>query len=339
MFLKSILIEVRAHTGRVMAEKETPLLAAYLVVGSDELKTKTVIERLWVRFERYGSIDFNAQIIEGSREIDLTTLLDSLNTPPLASPYRLVLIKDVEKTGKVIMDALATYCKSPMPSTVLVMTAQKLTSQSRLYKAVSTSNKKAVIDASERKRSEVPAMVRQLATNYHINLSFDGAAKMSELVGSSTIALNTEVKKLASYVLALDRSDATLDDVLTVVARSNQPSVWDFVDAFSKRELVESLDLLRLLTKESPVSLLYLCVTRIREMLQYKSLAMRREGNLAKALGKPSWQLRRLESLASRYEAQELRGLLARASRADARMKSGEDAKLVLEELVLSTCR
>lgn len=322
-----------------MAEKETPLLAAYLVIGSDELKTKTVIDRLWVRFGNYGNIDFNTQIVEGSKEIDPITLLDSLNTPPLASPYRLMLIKDVEKVGKTIMDALVSYCKSPMPSTVLAMTAQKLTSQSRLYKAVSAIDKKAVIDASERKRSEVPAMVRQLASNYRINLSYDAAVKMSELVGNSTIALNTEVKKLASYVLALGRSDASLDDVLTVVARSNLPSVWDFVDAFSKRELVESLDLLRLLTKESPVSLLYLCVTRIREMLHYKSLAARREGNLAKALGKPDWQLRRLESLARRYEDQELRDLLVRASRADARMKSGEDAKIVLEEFILTTCR
>lgn len=322
-----------------MTEKEPALLNAYLILGDDELKSNTAIKRLRTRLEQEGDLDFNSQTFEGTKEIDTKELLDSLNTPPLAAPFRLAIIKDVEKAGKENLEALSHYLKSPMPSTIVVMTATKLTTQSKLYKAVSAFGKKAVIDAASRKRSELPNMIRQLAQNYQISLSYEGAAKLSELVGSSTIALNNEVKKLASYVLALGRKEANLDDVLTVVARTNQPSPWDFVDAVSKRDLVQSMEILRLLSRESPVSLLYLCVTRLRELLQYKSLSERRDGKLAKTLGKPEWQLRRLDELSRRFEANELRELLRLSAQLDARMKSGEDARRALEELVLVTCR
>lgn len=322
-----------------MAEKETTLYPAYLVVGSDELKVETIIKRLSTRLENLGNLDFNSQIVDGSKSLVLGELLDSLNSPPLAAPFRLVVIKNVDKGGKQLVDALTLYLASPLLTTIVVMTAAKLTQQSNLYKAVKRIDSKAVIDASDRKRSELPAMVRQLAQNYQITLSHDGAAKLAELVGASTIALNAEVKKLSSYVVALGRSEATLEDVTIVVSQTNQPSPWDFVDAFSKRDLSQSLDLLVALPRESPVSLLYLCVTRIRELLQYRALVERREGNVAKALGKQEWQVRRLETLSQKFTAGELRALLAQAAHADARMKSGENARLVLEELLLSACR
>lgn len=322
-----------------MTEKQAALSNAYLVVGNDELKTETVIKRLMSRLEEYGSVDFNSQVFDGAGSIDIRELLDSLNTPPLASPYRLVLVKDIDKSGKQLTEAVIEYLARPMESSILVMTAIKMTQQSRLYKAVKKLDSKAVIDASDKKRSEIPAMVRSLARNYQIGLSHEGSVRLAELVGTSTITLNTEIRKLASYVLALGRSEADQDDVMTVVARSNQPTVWDFVDAFSKRDLAQSLEVLHALPRESPVNLLFLCVTRMREILQYKSLSARKDGKLAKALGKPDWQLRRLEALSTRYGADEPRALLARLARADARMKSGEDARMVLEEVVLTTCR
>ena len=321
-----------------MAQKENALLAAYLVVGTDELKAQTVVKRIWARLEELGNVDFNSQILDATKEIQAKELLDSLNTPPLGAPFRLVVIKEIEKAGKQVSEAIIEYLASPMPSTVLVMTALKLTQQSRLYKAVKSLDPKAIIDAADRKKSELPSMIRQLAKSYQVNLSHEGAAKLASLVGGSTVALNTEVKKLASYVTAMGKNDASTEDVVAVIARTNQPSVWDFVDAFSSRDLALSFETLKLLPKESPVSLLYLCVTRLRELLQYKSLVNRRDGKVAKAMGKQDWQLKRIQALAERFEEEELRELLARAARADARMKSGENSRLVLEELVLITC-
>lgn len=321
-----------------MAQQDAQLLNAYLVVGDDQLKLETILGKLMSRLEREGDLDFNSQILDGSKEVDKVELLDSLNTPPFAAPFRLIIIKDVDKAKKDLVEALITYLEKPFSSTIVVMTATKLTQQSRLYKAVLAVDNKAVIDAAGRKRSEMPAMVRQLAQGYRINLSHEGAVKVVELVGNSTVALNTEVKKLATYVLALGRNDANLSDVLTVIARSNQPSAWDFVDAYSERNLVTSLEILNLISRESPVSLLYLCVTRLRELLQYKSLAARKEGGIAKALGKPEWQVRKLQKLADRFEAHELRELLQLSARVDARMKRGEDPRRALEELVLATC-
>ena len=124
-----------------------------------------------------------------------------------------------------------------------------------------------------------------------------------------------------------------------MVARSNQHSPWDFVDAFSRRDLLQSLSILNALQNETPVSLLYLCVIRLRELLYYKSLLALGDRDIPKALSKPDWQIRRIDALASRYKASELRKLLSKAANADMRMKSGENAQLVFEELILSSCQ
>lgn len=321
-----------------MTRTEVELLAAYLIVGDDELKVTTVIKRLCARLEQAGNVDFNTQSFEGGKENDGKEILDSLNTPPLAAPYRLVIIKEAEKLSKQVVNELIDYLESPLPSSVLLMTATKLKQQSRLYKAVGKLSPKALIDASSRKRSELPAMARQLAKSYDIALSYDGAHKLCELVGTSSVNLNTEIKKLASYVLSLGRREASLDDVLAVVARSHQPSVWDFVDALARRDLVASFDILQLLSRESPVSLLYLCLTRFREILLYQSLAARKDGKLAQTLGKPDWQLKKLEKLAQGFREGELRALLTLAATSDERIKSGTDASLVLEEIILAVC-
>ncbi|MCL2806578.1 MAG: DNA polymerase III subunit delta [Coriobacteriia bacterium] len=321
-----------------MKNAKTDLLSAYLIIGSDELKAQTVIQRLLARLKEQGDLDFNSQILDASKEIDICNLIDSLNTPPLAAPYRVVVVKEIDKAAKALVDEIIDYLASPLTSTVLVMTALKLTQQSRLYKAVSALGSKSIIDACDRKKPELPAMIRKLAQTYEIDLSYEGAVKIAELTGSSSVALNNEVKKLASYVLALGRSTANADDVTIVVARTNQPSSWDFVDAFSRRDIIGSLDVLKLLPRETPVNLLYLCVVRLRELLSYKSLMQRGERNLPKAMGKPEWQVRRLSELASKYELVELSSLLAQAAEADARMKSGEDAKLVLEGIILKNC-
>jgi DNA polymerase-3 subunit delta len=257
---------------------------------------------------------------------------------PFASSIRLVSIQDVDKTAKSVIEELIDYMASPTETTVLILTATKLKADSRLVKAVKQLNPKAVINCESKKRSELPSMVQQMAKSYQIIIGHEATQKLIELTGESTVAINTELQKLANYLHSLGKSEASKNEVMAVVAKAAQPSPWDFVEAVSQRDLILAMELLLAMPNESPISLLALCIIRIRELLMLKSVTDRGTGNLAKAMKKPDWQIRKLQSSAAKFEATELRQFLSLAASVDMQMKSGKDAQQQLNQFLLSVC-
>lgn len=314
------------------------LLPVYLFVGDDKLKVTALEKRLLQRLQQSGDVTFNSQTFDAGLHIDVELLLDALNTPPLASPLRLVTVRDVDKAGQGVLAALVSYLHKPLTTTVLVLIATKLTANSRLLKAVESVNPKAVIDTATKKRSEMPHMVRQLAQSYGITISHDATLELLELVGNSTVALNTEMQKLASFAQAVSKNHIALEDVRSVVSRSNQYSVWDFVDAFSKRDLLRCVTLLNVMPKESSLSLLALCTIRVRELLQVKALEARGNSNVTRELHRPAWQVQRLQRASGNFSSERLRQILALIAQTDMRMKSEKDPRQALIELLVFAC-
>ena len=118
-----------------MAPKEKTLLPAYLAVGEDELKRRTVIERLRKRVSSMGDLSFNHDVFDGATASG-SDIAIACNTFPFASPVRLVEVNHVEKLGKQDADVLVAYLTSPCTSTVLLASSEKLAKNSRLYKAL-----------------------------------------------------------------------------------------------------------------------------------------------------------------------------------------------------------
>jgi DNA polymerase-3 subunit delta len=282
---------------------------------------------------------FNSQVFDGTQAISVPELLDALNTMPFASPLRMVSIQDIDKAVKAVSDALIDYLADPLQTTVLVLTATKIKSDSRLLKAIKKISSKAVIASESKKRNELPNMVREMAKSYQISLNPDAASELIELVGTSTISINTELQKLSAYLRSSNRSNASRADVLAVVARAAESSPWDFVEAFSRRDLITALELLNRMPGESPIALISLCVMRIRELLLLKSLQLRKSANLAGVMKKPEWQVKKLMGTANNFTTTELREFLATAANIDMQMKSGKDPQQQLSEFLLRTCK
>jgi DNA polymerase-3 subunit delta len=313
-----------------------PLLPVYLFLGDDELKKETLYARLLKRLEAKGDMVFNSQVFDATQPISAPELLDALNTMPFASPIRLVSVKDVDKAQKAVSDAIIDYLSEPLESSILVLSATKLKSDSRLLKAVRAVSPKAIISSESKKRGELPGMVMQMAKGYKITMTNTAAQELIELVGNSTVAINTELQKLAAYLRSLGKNTADKSDISAVVARATEASPWDFVEAFSKRDLALSLELLGRMRGESPINLLALCVIRIRDLLLLKSYAGRGQANLASAMGRQDWQVKRLQASARLFTPKELRKLLALAADIDMRMKSGKNPEQQLIEFLLA---
>ncbi|MDR1082918.1 MAG: DNA polymerase III subunit delta [Coriobacteriales bacterium] len=320
-----------------MSATEKPLSRLYLFNGDDVLKQDTLLERLRQRVSAEGDLTMNMQVF-GAKDIpSANELLNALNTLPFGSPIRLVVIKGADGLSKTLQEALVTYAHNPSATTVLALVAKKLSISSRLYKAIKKYDAQSIINCGAKKRSELPALVRGMARGEGVDITGSAAIQLIERVGTSTIALNTEIGKLAAIAKA-DGSNRIEDEAVAFnVARLVEPKPWDLTNALALRDLPLCLKLVDRMRGYTAVSLFMQCIAKLREVLTAATLK-KRGVPVASSMGKQEWQLKEVIKATALYQSEELIALLQRAPKIETHMKSGADADQLLRVWLVDAC-
>ena len=312
------------------------LLAAYLVVGADELKARETVARLRRRLEP-GFEAFNLDERVASADLEPSELLASLNTLPFGNGFRLVIVKDADKLPKATSEAIITYLKDPNPGCVLCLVTERLAKTTRLYKAVAQVGARSVIDCTPAKRWDLPKRVCRMAQVKGVRMDEAAAEELVARVGESTTMLDRQVTTLAE--LCRPAGAITRADVERLVTRTAEVKPWDFLDAVCARDAARALELYGLMQNPSEIALVSMLVGRVRELVCAKSLAMRGQaGELARTLGKQAWQVKKHAGWARGFAAGELEAALSACCRCDRALKSGGDPRTELTSLVLGIC-
>ena len=315
-------------------DKEKPLLQAYLVTGSDELKRQTVIKRLRERFSREGDLAFNCDTFNAENASG-EQIVSACNTLPFASDRRLVEVSSAERLKGADLEAVLSYLAAPASTTVLALVTAGVAKNTRLYKAVAALGAQSVIDCAPVKRSELPARVRAMATSHGITMTPAAANALIDAVGENTVAIDSALEKLA---LSHAGADPVGDgEVLALIPRTAEAKPWEFVDAFASRNIAKCLMVRKRLDSTSPHALMAMCTTRIRELIAAKSLEERGQGRaLASYLKVPDWRVRSHSVWAQAFSSAELRQALASARDAEQAMKSGADPEAAFIDWYIS---
>lgn len=310
------------------------LLPAYLVSGTDELKRETVVKRLRQRIEKEGDLSFNCDEFSGERA-EGADIVAACNTMPFVSTVRLVQVDAVDRLKRADQDQIISYLAAPNDTTVLCLVCAGLAKNTRLYKAVAAFGKTAIIDCAPIKRKELPARVRAMAMTHGVTITDSAANALVDLVGENTVALDGELQKLA---LAHRGSDPINDNEVTgMVSRTAEVKPWEFVDAFSERNLKKCLILRSRMESVTPYSLMAMCVNRVRELITAQSLIKRGQAaKLPSMLGVPDWRVKNHTRWARSFSAEELRQALVSARDAEKAMKSGADPEEAFQDWYLS---
>ena len=316
---------------------QNDFLAAYLIVGADELKREFVVNRLNERMRKLGDLDFNKDVFTGSA-LSADALVSACNTLPFMSEKRLVVVNEAEKMKKPVQEALIEYLAAPNETTVLALVAEKLAKNTRLYKAVAKIDKKAVIDCSPRSARELPGQVRKFAESRGVSITQQAAVELISLIGDSTVHLDGEIEKMA---VALGKGAVIdVEHVHMYVARIVEPKPWHVSDALAERDARKVATLLARMDKQSPFGLLTTCVNCIRDMLVAKEMRAHNKGlgAFAKALGRPDWQVKNAFRCSNNFSQGELEHALIDAAECDKAMKSGADQHVEFERWALGVC-
>lgn len=310
------------------------LLPAYLVAGDDALKREAVLRRMRTRLEKLGDLSFNSDTFDGEHA-EGSAIATACQTLPFASEKRLVVVSNAEKLKKTDAEEVVAYLAAPAETTVLLLLAEKLAKNTRLYKAVASLGASAVIDCARPKRWDMAQHVRNMAPSHGVTITEGAAALLVELLGEDTVRLDNELKKIA---LAQPPNDAiTEGDVKRLVMREAEAKPWDLADALASRDLKQVMAVIGKMPSASPFSLLGICISRIRELICVRAV-LARGGNKAQAAGElkvPDWKIKNHDRWVRNYSAEELRQALTSAVRCERDMKSGTDASAALRDWLI----
>lgn len=315
---------------------QASLLPAYLVVGPNELKKDQALARLRKRAE--GPFEaFNLEELDGQAIAEPDQLLSSLNALPFGEGQRIVIVTHAEKLPKPVSEAVVSYLASPNAACVLCLVAITLAKNTRLYKAVAKLDKKSVIDCSAVEKRELTPYVQKLAAAHGASIDFDAAQELVARVGDNAQMLDNQVIALVN--LLGGSGHITSDFVKNNVARIAEVKPWDFLNYLSARDTRQSLETLMLLLDNSPLGLLSLITTRLRELICAKSLAERgQSAALASELGKQQWQVKNYPRWAANFASGTLEQALIQCAETEAALKTSADPKLALTNLILTIC-
>lgn len=310
------------------------LLPGYLIVGSDELKSSRAVERMRARLGESGMVEFNLDERDMTKDPQVDDIVASLNTFPMGAEFRLVILTNCDKLPKAMSEPLVEYFANPSPTTVCLVVATTLAKNTRLYKAIKKLGDKAIIDCAPKKTWEMPPQVVKMAAAHGKAMGLPAAEALVARSGENTRMLDNELKKLASMVTG---SEITLADIERHVMRTAEVKPWEFLNAVAARDLVRSLELLKLQPAKSEVRLWSLLVTRLRELIIAKSLDTRGQGSqLATTLGVQGWQVKNHLSWARRWRMDELLEALSQAIEVELALKGSRDSELALRMWVIS---
>lgn len=316
------------------------LLAVYLIFGSEDLLLDQAVERLKRRLSDVADLEYNMQVFDGDIA-SADEIIAAANTMPFMSDKRLVIVRRADKMAASDLGVLADYAGDPNPTTALVLVAEKMAKNLRIYKAVAA--KGGAHEYKPPSKREFPATVVSMFAARGRKIGLDAAEVLVRAVGYDLRRLAIEIEKVVAF--AGDSPMLSRSDIEQVMSTTASTSVFDLLDAVGSRNCREAVRLLGNLLGEgeSVFGVHAMLLRHIRQLLQIRALLDRPEGvhsqeAIAAAVGMSPWQARNLMRQASRFEAGELVDALRAAAMGEAQMKTSRDSRLVLELWLISVC-
>lgn len=254
---------------------------------------------------------------------------------------RLVVVRNADKMSATELGVLAEYAADPNPSTTLVLVAEKIAKNLRIYKAVDALGGAAEYKAPQKR--DYPRVVVDMFAAKGKKLGLDAAEVLVRGVGYDLRRISIEMDKVLAFTG--DREKLSRADIEEVMSTTAPASVFDMLDAIGSRDCRAALEVLGDLLGggESIFGVHAMALRHIRQLLQTRALLDRREGSsspdyIAKSVGMAPWQAKNIIRQAQRFTAQELVDALRSAAAGEAQMKTSRDPRLVFERWLVTVC-
>ena len=345
---------VQAKSLRALQLKGLPKLpesTLYHLTGPDDFLREETLTRLKSELLDPDFGDFNHRSLRCANNMKLSLLQDALAELPVMADRRLLELHNpgglVAKGWEAVNQ---TYARAAAQGDLILIlvwdsgsggrkAAPKKKGEAVPNDTLIDLGVKIVCDVDDKER---PQWVRNRAEQLGVNLEGGALEALLARTGSDLRLLSSHLEKLKLYCGAGESVPVKL--VEDLVPMSAEVQTWRLTAALGRRNLTEAYGVLdQLLTRGEPVgTLLSYINTYLVGMAQLKHLVveLKTPAAIAKAMPKKSeYQIKKNLEEANSFSVEDLRNAFERIERADFRIKTGSDPRMMLQLLVLQVCR
>jgi DNA polymerase III subunit delta len=311
------------------------LLPVYLVTGTDRPKVRRALERLRARFPE-GSVELLSAEKQADREaVTGADAVAACNALGLFGDDggRLVVVERAERWKAVDVDALAEYLQSPAPGAVLALVGDEPL-KGRLPEVVAKHGKVLAYEAPRPR--DLPSWVREHFERRGVRMHGGAAQALVELVGEDSVALETEIDKIAAWAGGEEVGRPQIE--MLAVGAGEDPA-WALTDAWGSRDLGKALEASeRALEHERPYVLALRLASHVANVRTAQAMADEGLGAAAVAKRLRFHEFRAKKALAhsQNYSRDELDSAVVRLAELEAALKGASRLAPELElELAL----
>jgi DNA polymerase-3 subunit delta len=338
--MKPSEVAVRARKGE--------LLPVWLLVGEERYLRDRAVAALREASLGGGLAEFNEDKFTAG-EADVDRIVSAARTVPMMAPRRFVLVRSLERwdrgdgegdaRAEGPLDVLAEYAKAPVPSTCLVLVADKLDKRRRLPALARKEG--FLVECDALPDQELGRFViEQCKERGHV-IDEPVAELVAELAGPSLAVLVDAAERLCLHAGA--GNAVTEDAVALCVARVRTGDTWQLVDAVGRRDLGASLRLLADVydARDRGLPLLGALAWSMRQVARVQAAMQSgaRSDDAARRAGVPPFRARDVAARAQKLRPRDVERMLLLLSETDLALKgSRRPADRVLEDMVVRMC-
>ena len=321
----------------------------YHVTGSDDYLREEALVRLKRELLDPDFGDFNFRSVRCSANLKLSQLQDALAELPVMADRRVLELQNPGALGVKGWESVAqTYARaSKQRDLVLVLAWEGSTSRRGGAKKKTESAppdaqllEKGIKIVCEVDDKERPQWVRTRAHELGIKAEAGALEALLARTGSDLRLLASHLEKLSTYCGTEECKKSLIEELVPL---SSEVQTWRFTSAIGHKKTSEAYGVLDQLLGRGEVagSLLSYLNTYLVGLAQLQHLRreLKTPAAIAAALPrKTEFQIKKNLEEAVSFSPQELRTAFDRIERADFRIKTGSEPRLVLQLLVLQLC-
>jgi DNA polymerase-3 subunit delta len=276
--------------------------------------------------------DFNLDIFYGS-EVNATRIIDSATSFPLMAPYRVVLLREVQKLSTGDLEALAAYAGRPSRTTYLIITLRDKDSRKKGIEALRKAG--AYVECKPLYENQIMPWIQKHVRRLGLSITGPAAQWLASEVGASTSLLRSEIGKIQIYLG--ERKEITEEDVQAVAGFRREYSVFSLQDAVGAKDAVAALRILDNLLPNTSAGAMISTLARYfgHLHLAHGLPARKDQALLAEKAGVHTFFAERLQKAAQNYSPAELCNALEVLLQTDYLLKTQGVAEMLIMRLML----
>ncbi len=315
----------------------TKELSTYLFLGEEGFLKEEAIEKLRSRFLGKGAKDLNYSVFYAKdKKNTIKEMLDALNTAPILSERRLIVLKDADNLPLAEKESVISYLHN-----------QKKTSLFIIESPTPAIKGKFLLEAS--KYTELvyyrPLTDSGLTTWISRRVSLSGKKISSDAVNAIKESLPNDLRVLSSNIENIilyigKKTFVAKQDIEDAIGKSPSHTAFDLIDSIERKDVKKALKVFSTLKKDKrkEIELLGLLSWNARMFLRVKELLrVKNKMDIRRDLALSPRKFDQIVRYSSRFEKRQLLTLLNEILKSDLDIKRSSPAP-VIERLIVKMC-